>query len=70
MTAHARRFLTALLVCAATACASSAPQWTGAGADRDAAAPEPALIYDPPAELPAPEAVRATSGQYLSLIHI
>src|SRR5262249_34434592 len=28
------------------------------------AAPEPALVYDAPVDLPAPDAVRATSGQY------
>ena len=59
----ARRLL--LAFCARRrACASLA----AAGRD-GAAAPrrrrsEPALVYDPPAELPAPEAVRATSGQY------
>ena len=34
------------------------------GRAEPAAPPEPALVYDPPADLPAPEAVHATSGQY------
>ena len=56
------RSLAALFVCTSTACASLAPQWFGA--TPPLAPPEPALVYDPPADLPAPEAVRATSGQY------
>lgn len=47
-----------------TACASWAPFGSSFGAPEPAALPEPALVYDPPADLPAPEAVRATSGQY------
>ena len=50
---------------AATACASGVPfrsSWFGAPGP--AAPREPALVYDPPSNLPAPEAVRATSGQY------
>jgi fibronectin type 3 domain-containing protein len=56
----------ALFACAATACASwptwSRPPWLGPTAPPDA--PEPSLVYDPPAELPAPEGLGATSGQY------
>jgi len=54
--------LAALIACAATACASGSALFPGAAAPP--APPEPALVYDPPTELPAPEAVRATSGQY------
>jgi hypothetical protein len=47
---------------AASACASG---WIpGVGAPAPAEPPEPALVYDPPADLPAPDAVHATSGQY------
>jgi fibronectin type 3 domain-containing protein len=53
--------LAALIACGVTACASW-PSLLGGGVP--APAPEPALVYDPPAELPAPEAVDATSGQY------
>ncbi len=57
-----RKLRAALIACAATACASWAPTWPGDAAPPPAA--EPALVYDPPADLPAPEGVRATSGQY------
>jgi len=53
--------LAVLFTCAVTACASW-PDLLGGGAP--ASAPEPALFYDPPGGLPAPEAVLATSGQY------
>ena len=56
------RVLAALCVCAATACASWPSLAPGAAAP--AAPPEPALVYDPPADLPAPESLRATSRQY------
>ena len=61
----ARLRLAARRRCAALAAATLAPfgsPWFGAPGP--AAPPEPALVYDPPADLPAPEAVRATSGQY------
>ncbi|HKA13726.1 MAG TPA: hypothetical protein VKH41_01805, partial [Myxococcota bacterium] len=38
------------------------PAWPGSAPQP--AAPEPALVYDAPVDLPAPDAVRATSGQY------
>ncbi len=47
---------------AASACANASLPWVAARAP--VAAPEPALVYDPPADLPAPEAVRAADGQY------
>ena len=53
------------LALAATACASWPPLGRrGPARAAPTAPPEPALVYDPPADLPAPEAVRATSGQY------
>jgi fibronectin type 3 domain-containing protein len=64
MTLRGSRFVTALAVCAATACASWPTTLWPVAAAPPATPPEPALVYDPPAELPAPEAVRATSGQY------
>jgi fibronectin type 3 domain-containing protein len=51
-----------LLVCAATACASWPAPWRSAPAPPATA--EPTLVYDPPADLPAPEALSAASGQY------
>ena len=61
MTTAIRRLSIALLVCAVSACSS----WTAPGPDAATSSPpEPVLIYDPPGELPAPESLRATSGQY------
>lgn len=65
MTARLARIGLAAFALAATACTSWAPfgsSWFGA--PEPGAPPEPALVYNPPADLPAPEAVRATSGQY------
>jgi hypothetical protein len=65
MTARFARTWLAAFALAATACAGGAPfgsPWFGR--PEPVALPEPALVYDPPADLPAPEAVRATSGQY------
>lgn len=57
--------LVGLVACMTTACAGGAPfGWPWSGAPEPAPAPEPTLVYSPPADLPAPEAVRATSGQY------
>ena len=62
MTPVLRRLLAALLICAATACAS----WPSLAPTpaTPPAPPEPALVYDPPAELSAPELLRAASDQY------
>jgi fibronectin type 3 domain-containing protein len=54
-----------LVFACATACSGWLPSgvpWPGAG--DPVPAPEPTLVYDPPADLPAPDAVRATSGLY------
>ena len=59
-----RLALHGLLLGLATGCASGAPFGLRWLASAPAAAPEPALVYSPPADLPAPEAVRATGGQY------
>ena len=65
MTARRPPIIAVLLACAAIACAGWMPQWPAwPGAVEPAAAPEPALVYDPPVDLPAPEAVQAASGQY------
>jgi len=60
---HARALLTALLACAACA---GGPQrgWPWPAAPAPSAAPGPTLVYDAPVDLPAPDAVRATSGEY------
>jgi fibronectin type 3 domain-containing protein len=62
MTPRVRHLFTALFVCVATACASW-PSLAPAPA-APPALPEPVLVYDPPADLPAPELLRAASDQY------
>ena len=57
----------ALLGSGAVACAGGSVPWWPAAAPSPAAPPDPSLVYDPPADLPAPEAVRATSGQYRAI---
>jgi fibronectin type 3 domain-containing protein len=58
------RGLLPVLACA-TACSGWLPSGTPwPGAARPDSGSEASLVYDPPADLPAPEAVRATSGLY------
>ena len=64
MTARLARIGLAAFALAATACAGAPFGSPWFGGPEPVAAPEPALVYDPPADLPAPDAVRATSGQY------
>jgi fibronectin type 3 domain-containing protein len=56
------RLLAPLFAIACTDWPLLAPPWSGTAVE--ATTPEPAIVYDPPADLPAPEGVRAASGQY------
>ena len=66
---RSRTALRAVAACAWLACASGpiasplASFWAPPP-PAASATPEPALVYDPPAELPPPEGLHATSGQY------
>jgi len=60
--AHPERFLLALVLGLVTA--ACAPLAGTAAREPAADAEPPPLVYDPPVELPAPEGVVATSGQY------
>jgi fibronectin type 3 domain-containing protein len=62
MTAPRLRAAIAALGACLAACSSWPVSWQGEPAPAEA--PEPALVYDPPAELPAPDALLATSRQY------
>jgi fibronectin type 3 domain-containing protein len=60
-----RFVLHGLIAAMATGCANGTPfavPWLGAS--EPPPAPEPVLVYSPPADLPAPDSVRATSGEY------